>query len=765
MTSVDSLVAPEHLHFEQSLLQDSDNETLWLDYVELLEGDLQKLRFVLDRAVSRLPGSALLWNTYFLLPWTSQDIEVQLSIYRKALVVMGASPSVWMRYLKLLQTRGVSRIYKKELDAALFRLDIQYHGPIWKLYLDYADKVGGRVGALIFYRFIACGELQDGPAMCIDEIALKIAEFGEFELSRKVISTLWTTSEPLSRLLSLVISDFCDILRNPSFDDDDYFEELVMDAVGLFPDMETDFLLQLAQYYASRGNREKAFHFFGSALRVSKITKEVTTAFDVFTEYLENSSEEIPDHHLHLYEKLLDDRPLYVNDAKLKQEINLVDHWLERINLLLALGRKEEMLTTYVKAIRSINPLKEVHTGNNTLATIWIDYANVYVAQGDYDTANMIFSRAIKSQFKTTDELVDIHIAWAELLLERSDEDALNHITDLLTADDEDQDDSENQLIQSPKLWEFRLDLLKAISSDHRSLGNPQVVLGDMISSKVVTLRILLDYSEYLLSEKLWDSYFSALEMGLSAFVLGEARYEIWQVYLPKLRQLNGAKLDIMRDAYEKCIAQVPPFKSKDFYLQYADFEKQNGLVSKAVRILKQSIASLTEAYDDQLKAYSRAELNQIADDKYEIYVEILGMIAQYLKDTDMCREEFVKAVEDQHLTIPNTLDLCLRFTKFETSNKELARARALFRYAGGLGNPQHFMMKNTWSAWEEFELEHGNETTYKQMLKVKREVAKDYDKIEEARSSINPMVFTKGTVTVQKTTTNPDAIDLDMDM
>ncbi|SGZ48216.1 CIC11C00000002448 [Sungouiella intermedia] len=765
MPSVESLVAPEHLHYEQALLQDPDNESVWLDYVELVYGDMQKARFVLDRAVSKLPASSLLWNAYFLLPWTSKDLNVQLSIYQKALVVMGASPAIWMRYLALLKTCGDYKLLKRELDSALFRLDPQYHGPVWKIYLDLADKVEGHLGAQIYYRYIDSENLNDGPNICVDEIALKIAEFGNSTLATKVVSTLWTTSKPLSRMLSLVISDFCDILTQSLFDDDEHFEQICTDAIGMFPDLETEIQLKLAQYYVSRDNRNQAFHFFVCGIRASKSTKDVTTAFDKFTEYLERSSSDLPDHQLYLYEKLLDDRPLYINDIKLKQEINLVDNWLERINLLLEMGRKEEMLSTYVGAIRSINPLKSVSSVNNTVATIWIQYADVYVAQGDYDTANIIFSRAIKSQFKTIDELVDIHIAWAELMLERSDEDALNHVMDLLKTE-ESSDTSENALIQSPKLWEFRLDLLKAISNGEHSLDNPQTVLAEMLTSKVITLKILLDYAEYLASERLWDRYFAALDMGLGAFILSEARYEIWHIYIPKLEQLHSDKLDTLRQAYEKCTEQVPPFKCMEFYTKYAQFEKKNGLINKAVRILKQSITKLTTAYDDEWKSYSRPELNQIADDKYEIYVMIVEMISQYLKDVEMAREEFVIAVEDQHLTTPNTLDLCLRFIKFETYNKEFTRARALFKYAGGLGNPQHHMMKNIWKAWEEFELENGTEVAYKQMLKFKREVAKDYKKMEEAKSSINPMGFTKGSIAVDKTTSaNPDAIELDMDM
>lgn len=776
MSSIDSLVSDQNLHFEHALLADPDNESLWLDYAELVDGDMLKSRFVLDRAVTRLPASTLLWNAYFLLPWSSQDKDKLLSVYKRALVVLASSPSIWMRYLSLWKDMGDLHTAKHAFDSALFHLDPQYHGPVWNLYLAVADELSGDEGANIYVRYASvCGDFPDGPTICLDDIALKLAHRGQFEQANSIFASLWTTTKPLSQMLSLATSEYCDLLlENEDFRNDVQFESIVLDAADMFPDMKAEFLTKLAQYYEVRGQGDQAVHFYNSALQHSVSVRQVTSIFEEFSKYLEGLIFKLQakgkhlDHELDIYENLLNSRALYVNDVRLKENVNLVDYWLDRINILSLMDRKAEMLSAYVKAISSINPLKSSSTKGNTLATIWTQYADVYVAQGDLDTANIIFSRAIKSQFKSIDELVDIHIAWTETMLERSDEDAINHIMNLLKGSSDDQTEEnelQHQLAQSPKLWEFRLDLLKAISLEDGSLQDPHAVLGDMIVAKAITLRILLDYASYLKSEQLWDNYFTALELGLAAFTLSDARYEIWKVYLPEFLARNSGQTERIRDIFEKCLEQVPPFQAKEFYLQYADFERLNKFINRSVRTLKQAITSLTASYTDQKVAFTRSELNQIADDKYDLYVSLVTLIEKFLKDRDMVREVFAKAVEDQHLTIPNTVDVCLRFIKFEISANDFPRVRALFKYATGLASPQQHTMKQAWKSWEEFELEHGDEESYKQMLKYKRTVSKDFEDLQEAKSAINPMGFTKSSTVVEEKTSNPDAINLDMDM
>lgn len=760
MTSLDSLIPPQNFHFEESLLADPDNESLWLDYVELVQGDTLRSRFVLDRAVARLPASSLLWNAYFLLPWPDHEISTQIAIYKKALVVLGSSPSIWMRYLRLL-VDSRSETAKSAFDTALFNLDFQYHAPVWKLYLDHADRVGGAGAAQVYCRYASvCGDFPDGPSL--DEVVLRIAQH-DASLATKVFPKLWTSLR-LSQLLSLAVVEFCAVFRSGSFHNDEYYESLVEDAVCSFPDLAADFYGHLALYYQKWGSTEKASHAFSRGIRAAVLVDQVTLLFDRFSDHLEQSlATDSParcSHQLDVLERFLADRPLYVNDVKLKQNVNLVDVWLERIETLQALHRSQDMLACYVRAISSVNPLKSVSSHGKTLASLWIDYANVYIAQGDFSTAHLIFSRAIKSQFKSVDELAEIHIAWAELMLEKSDDDALQHISGLLKESDS---PLQQQLAASPKLWEFRMDLLKAMASSDNSdsaLQNPEIVLGDMVRTKAVTLSILLDYAAYLKEEKRWDAYFSALSIGLSAFVLPEAKYEIWKVYLPAFLAVNSS-VDRVRETYAKCIAQIPPFCAKEYYVQFSEFEKSNSVLV-LLRILKQAIASLTDAYNDTTTAYTKKQRNVMADDKFDLYNRELDLISHHLNDVEMAREEYTRAVEDPHLTTPNTVDLSLRFVRFETANKEYARVRALYKYTTGLARPDWHMMEPVWKNWEEFELEHGTEKTYKKMLLRKREVAQSFDALDEAKSAVNPMGFTKAETTVLA---NPDAIDLDMDM
>lgn len=764
--SLDHLIAPEHLHFEHSLIEDPDNEETWLDYAETVAGNREKAEFVLDRATQRLPASTLLWNAYFAIPWTDKDDRKLISIYKRALVSLGTSVAIFTGFLALLQKSGTETELKQALDQALFSLDKKYHGPIWKLYLNYGEQVGGLQGAQIYYRFSnVVGEFQDGPEITADEILMKIVDFRQFELAMKVYAEL--PKKHLLKLPSQVASEFLDALsQSEEFTDSKYFQNLALESALLYPDLRSSFLLKLAAYHETRGAIEEAIHEYHAALEASATVNEATHALDNLARCLEDriavSSEhdEILQHRLEIYANLLEDRALYVNDVKLRQNINNIDFWLERTAIFAEKNRQTDMLSTYVGAITSINPLKAVSLEFN-MATIWIRYANVYIDQSDFSTANLIFSRAVKLQFRTVEELVEIHLAWAEIMLETSDEAALSHVKNLLdVSEDFGKDDIEFQIAKLPKLWEFRLDLLRAILNSN--LHNPKLILGDMIDKKVITLRILLDYAKDLKSERKWDQYFSALELGLGAFVLPEAKSEIWTHYLPDYVEHTENKEKI-RETFEKCLSQIPPFSSGKVYLEFSQFENENGNVNKAVRILRLAITNLTQAYNENLNSYKKSELNQMADDKFEIYTNLLGLVAN-LKDPELSREIFTLAVEDQHLTTPQIIDLLTRYIKFEISNREILRARGLFTYATGLVSPQQHMVKTVWKLWEEFEVEYGSEATYKEMLKFKRKIAKEYENLQEAKSSVNPMGFTKASSTTEPQA-NPDAIDLDMDM
>jgi pre-mRNA-splicing factor SYF1 len=65
--------------------------------------------------------------------------------------------------------------------------------------------------------------------------------------------------------------------------------------------------------------------------------------------------------------------------------------------------------------------------------------------------------------------------------------------------------------------------------------------------------------------------------------------------------------------------------------------------------------------------------------------------------------------------------ELCLEYAKMETGLRETDRARAVLVYGAQLADPRRD--PDYWKAWHEFEVSHGNEETFREMLRVKRSV------------------------------------------
>jgi len=80
-------------------------------------------------------------------------------------------------------------------------------------------------------------------------------------------------------------------------------------------------------------------------------------------------------------------------------------------------------------------------------------------------------------------------------------------------------------------------------------------------------------------------------------------------------------------------------------------------------------------------------------------------------------------------------LDIGLKFAVIERKLGEIDRSRAVIIYLSQFCDPtKHENIESFWKIWEEFEINHGNEDTYKEMLRTKRSVA--------ARYSLNAPLF-----------------------
>ena len=67
-----------------------------------------------------------------------------------------------------------------------------------------------------------------------------------------------------------------------------------------------------------------------------------------------------------------------------------------------------------------------------------------------------------------------------------------------------------------------------------------------------------------------------------------------------------------------------------------------------------------------------------------------------------------------------------MKYSELETKLGEIDRARGIFSHGSQMSDPR--TSKSYWKAWQEFEVRHGNEDTFREMLRIKRSVQAQYN-------------------------------------
>ena len=71
---------------------------------------------------------------------------------------------------------------------------------------------------------------------------------------------------------------------------------------------------------------------------------------------------------------------------------------------------------------------------------------------------------------------------------------------------------------------------------------------------------------------------------------------------------------------------------------------------------------------------------------------------------------------------------MCIKYAELERSIGEIDRARAIYVHASQSADPRSDT--EFWSKWNEFEVQHGNEDTFREMLRIKRSVTASYSQV-----------------------------------
>ena len=498
-------------------------------------------------------------------------------------------------------------------------------------------------------------------------------------------------------------------------------EKIIRSGIDRFGDQRGKLWAGLATYWITRGNFERARDVFEEGITTVMTVRDFTIVFDSYAEFEESvissfmdaaavwvdkgKVNEEADFDLDIrmmrFEQLMDRRPFLVNDVLLRQNPNNVNEWEKRVALWG--NNQKEIVQTYTDAIGAVQPRKAI----GKFHELWLNYAKFYEEGGDLRTARIISEKAVNVPFKSVAELADMWCGWAEMELRNEN---FDRAVDIMakatqapkrsTVDYFDETLSPQQrLHKSWKLWSFYVDLVESVST----LEETKRVYERIFELRIATPQTVVNFANLLEENKYFEDSFKIYERGLDLFNYPVA-FELWNLYLTKAvdRKIG---IERLRDLFEQAVEGCPPKFAKVLYLMYGSLEEERGLARHAMRIYERS----TRAVSDE--------------DKFEMFNFYITKSASNfgLTSTRPIYERAIAALPDREAR-----DMCLKFAEMEKRLGEIDRARTIYGHASQFCDPRTTPI--FWHKWEEFEVQHGNEDTFKEMLRIKRSVQAQYN-------------------------------------
>lgn len=627
-------------------------------------------------------------------------------------------------YLKFLMLQPLVTLPRHVFDRALRALPITQHNRIWALYRPFANSAEGQTAVKIWRRY-----MQVHPEDAEDFIELLVQVGLYTEAVHKYIEILnnprFTSKngkghyEVWSEMVDLLVEHAAEIETGHESGID--VERIIRSGIERFSDQRGKLWCGLATYWIQRGSFERARDVFEEGITTVMTVRDFTLVFDSYTEFeesiigalmevaatraekgvVDDAADFDLDIRMMRFEHLMDRRPFLLNDVLLRQNPNNVTEWEKRVALWT--DNKENVVQTYTNAIAAIQPKKAV----GSFHKLWANYAKFYETGGDIRTARVIMEKAVKVPFKSVAELADMWIEWAEMELRNENfDEAVKIMAKAVqapkrsTVDYFDETLSPQQRVhKSWKLWSFYVDLVESVSS----LDETKKVYERIFELRIATPQTVVNYATLLEEHKYYEESFKIYERGLDLFSYPVA-FELWNLYLTKAVD-RKISIERLRDLFEQAVEDCPPKFAKVIYLMYGNLEEERGLARHAMRIYERA----TRAVSDDDRA-----------DMFNFY--ITKSASNFgLPSTRPIYERAIAALPDAEAR-----DMCLKFADMEKRLGEIDRARAIYGHASQFCDPR--TNPAFWQKWEQFEVQHGNEDTFKEMLRIKRSVQAQYN-------------------------------------
>ncbi|ANB14542.1 Syf1p [Sugiyamaella lignohabitans] len=733
-----SLIQEDDILYEQEILKQPGELGPWLRYLEFTaDAPISKRIFVFERACDLFKRSYKLWKMYldirvdyvarshawilsqqglneFSREQLKSEIEKVDRLYVKALVLLNKMPRLWQDYLEYLlrwKPHSITHI-RHTFDNALRALPLSQHHRIWPLYINFANRhahISSATAKNIWLRYILF--FPDETENCIEQlIDLEYYEQASQLLTKLLNNPNYVSVKGKSR--HQLWEELADILVVPHDNwkpDSFYVERVIKSGIKRYPDQKGKLCVQLATYWINNGNFEKARDVFEQGLEDVKTVRDFSQIFDSYCEFEESLIAKLMDEEeqgdldrlMESFEQLMDRRPFMINSVLLEQNPNNVVEWEKRAGLWGS--SMDQVVQTYEKAIETIVPKK----ASGKLYQLWTNYAKLYEKAGDLSTARIIFDKATKVPYKSVNELCDLWIEWAEMELRSENLDGAIKIMETATKGPKNSkvdyfDESlspQERLHKSMKLWSFYVDLVESIGT----LEEVKPIYDRIFELKIGTTLTIVNYANLLEENNYFEEAFKVYERGIEMFSY-PISFEIWNIYLQKaIKRKLG--IERLRDLFEQALEDCPSKLCKPLYLLYGKLEEERGLVSNAIKIYERA----TKAVDNK--------------DKLETYRYYIARVAENF-GLPGTRPIFQTAIDNLNDHDANIIGQ--EFIKIEEKLGEIDRVRVLYGFLSQFNDPR--TNEEFWSKWDQFEVMHGSEDTYKEMLRIKRSVIAQFN-------------------------------------
>ncbi|UZJ57202.1 hypothetical protein CBS101457_006522 [Exobasidium rhododendri] len=714
------------------------------------------------------------------------------AVFERALMYLPKMPRIWSLYFTVLMhpqcPPTLSHTHsRRTFDRALRTLPPSLHLRIWKSYLKWAEMRGGETCLRIWRRYVKVDpslteryvgilekmreedeEEEEEEEDEKDESSTKLKERRSLEaakillrLAKDSIDGKYVSPEGKSSYtLLLEWLELCEKhseevgLERGEEDGVDLERELinldtlspsripvsqVVRTLGLarFPDQAGRLWTGLATYWIRRGDLMTAKDTFEEGMAAVLTVRDFTQIFDAYAETSENvisflmdelseegedeeedgdtsrqEKEADLDKRMKDFEELMERRPFLVNEVLLRRNPNDVQEWEKRV--LLFGEDNDKVIETYKKAIETISPRKATANHHH----LYINFAYFYEKGGhrsesDVESARGVLEKGTTIPFKRVDDLAEIWCEWAEMEIRNGNFEAalrimsrasvapktaaavkaINFYDESLTV--------QKRLFKSSKLWSFYIDLEESIGS----IEGTKDVYDKIIDLKIATPQNIINFANFLEENKYFEESYKVYERGIEVFTYPVA-FEIWNIYLSKFVKRYGAtKLERARDLFEQALEKCPEKFCRALYLMFGKLEEEHGLAKRAIKI------------------YERATEKVSSQDKFNMYVFYIAKVAANfgLAATRPVYERAIEVLPDKQ-----TAEICLRFANLEKKLGEIDRARTIFAHASQFCDPRS--EPQFWKEWNNFEIDHGSEDTFREMLRIKRSIQAQYN-------------------------------------